>query len=126
MLPIALGYVVLIASFTLTLDAMGLTRGGWFSMFSIALLVLNVVVVAVLLWWLDRGKMISPSSARVGGADLARLRARGLEISRRALSAQQRAAAQPSVRHDAALQHAILDNAAMTPETTALQAGGTD
>ena len=32
MLPIALGYIVLIASFTLALDAMGLTRGGWFSM----------------------------------------------------------------------------------------------
>ncbi|MBC8086194.1 MAG: NADH-quinone oxidoreductase subunit NuoH [Phycisphaerae bacterium] len=86
MLPIALGYVVLIASFTLALDAMGLTRGGWFSMFSLALLALNVAVVAGLLMWLDKGKMISPASARVGGADLARLRARGLDTSRRALA----------------------------------------
>ena len=86
MLPIALGYVVLIASYTLALDAMGLARG---PLFGLALLGLNVVVVAVLLLWLDRGKMISPASARVGGADLARLRARGLELSRLALAEQQ-------------------------------------
>ena len=86
MLPIALGYVVLIASYTLALDAMGLARG---PLFGLALLGLNVVVVAILLLWLDKGKMISPASARVGGADLARLRARGLELSRRALAEQQ-------------------------------------
>ena len=86
MLPIALGYVVLIASYTLALDYVGLARG---PLFGLALLALNVVVVAVLLMWLDKGKMISPASARVGGADLARLRARGLDKSRRALAAQQ-------------------------------------
>ena len=88
MLPVALGYVVLIASYTLALDAMGLARG---PLFGLALLALNVVVVAVLLLWLDKGKMISPASARVGGSDLARLRARGLELSRRALAEQKRA-----------------------------------
>lgn len=83
MLPIALGYVVLIASYTLALDAIGVARG---PLFGLALLGLNVVVIAVLLMWLDKGKMISPASARVGGADLARLRARGLDMSRRALA----------------------------------------
>lgn len=89
MLPVTLGYVVLIAAYTLALDAAGLARG---PMFGLALLALNVVVVFVLLRWLDRGKMISPSSVRVGGADLAKLRARGLELSRRALAKQQAAA----------------------------------
>lgn len=86
MLPVALGYIVLIASYTLALDALGVARG---PIFALALLALNVVVVAGLLIWLDKGKMISPASARVGGADLARLRARGLETARRALAAQQ-------------------------------------
>jgi NADH-quinone oxidoreductase subunit H len=90
MLPVAIGYVVLIACFTLGLDFMGISRG---PVFGLALLALNVVVVAILLMWLDKGKMISPASARIGGADLARLRARGLDMSRRALAAQ--AAAQP-------------------------------
>lgn len=88
MLPVALGYIVLIASYTLALDAFGLARGPLFGM---ALLALNVVLVAVLLFWFDRGRMISPATARVGGADLARMRARGLEASRRALATQQAA-----------------------------------
>ncbi len=97
MLPVALGYVVLIASFTLALDAIGLTRGGWFSMFSLALLALNVAVVTGLLMWLDRGKMLSPAGTRVRGADLARLRARGLDRSRRALAAEREASRQAVV-----------------------------
>ena len=83
MLPIALGYIVVIASATLGLDMLGVTRG---PMFSLALLGMNVVIIAVLLAWLDRGKLISPSSARVGPTDLARLRARGLDLSRRQLA----------------------------------------
>ena len=86
MLPVALAYVVVIASFTLALDAAGLSRG---PLFGLALFALNVVIVVLLLRWLDRGKMISPASARVGGADLARLRARGLAVSRRELAEQQ-------------------------------------
>ena len=85
MLPVALAYVVVIAAFTLALDAAGLSRGHWFGA---ALLVLNIVIVAFLLRWLDRGKMISPASGRVVGADLARLRARGLALSRSALAEQ--------------------------------------
>jgi len=83
MLPIALAYIVIIASATLGLDAMGISRG---PTFSLALLAMNVVLIAILLLWLDRGKIISPSSARVGPADLERLRARGLDLSRRKLA----------------------------------------
>jgi NADH-quinone oxidoreductase subunit H len=75
MLPVALGYIMLIAAASLVLDALGIARG---PLFSLALLGLNIVVIAILLRWLDRGKLISPASARVGAHDLARMRARGV------------------------------------------------
>jgi len=86
MLPVALGYIIVIAAATLGLDALGMSRG---PMFSLALLAMNVVIIAILLAWLDRGKLISPSSARVAPTDLARLRARGLDLSRTRLAAEQ-------------------------------------
>lgn len=76
MLPLALGYIVLIAGVTLALDAAGISRG---PLFTLALLALNIILIAVLLRWLDRGKLISPSSARVGSRELTRMRARGSE-----------------------------------------------
>ena len=89
MLPIALSYIVVIAAATLGLDMLGVARG---PMFSLALLAMNIVIIAALLAWLDKGKLISPSSARVGPTDLARLRARGLDLSRRELASQREAA----------------------------------
>ncbi len=85
MLPIALGYIVVIAAATLGLDMLGVARG---PMFSLALLGMNIVIIVVLLAWLDKGKLISPASARVGPTDLERLRARGLDLSRRQLASQ--------------------------------------
>ncbi len=85
MLPVALAYIVIIAVASLGLDALGVTRG---PLFTLALLGLNVVLIAILLAWLDRGKLISPASARVAPTDLERLRARGLDLSRRKLAAQ--------------------------------------
>jgi NADH-quinone oxidoreductase subunit H len=85
MLPIALGYIVVIAAATLLLDMAGIARG---PLFSLALLALNAVIIFILLAWLDRGKLISPASARVGPTDLERLRARGLDLSRRQLATQ--------------------------------------
>jgi NADH-quinone oxidoreductase subunit H len=58
----------------LALDAAGVARG---PLFSLALLAMNIVLIAGLLRWLDRGKLISPASARLGATDLSRLRARG-------------------------------------------------
>ena len=80
MLPLALAYIVIIAGATLGLDAAGVARG---PLFSLALLGLNIVLIAILLRWLDRGKLISPASARVGPADLTRLRAPGLPATAR-------------------------------------------
>ena len=74
MLPVALGYIVVVAGATLALDAAGVARG---PLFSLALLAMNIVLIAGLLRWLDRGKLISPASARLGATDLSRLRARG-------------------------------------------------
>ena len=113
MLPIALGYIVVIAAATLGLDMLGVARG---PMFSLALLGMNIVIIAVLLAWLDRGKLISPSSARVGPTDLARLRARGLDLSRRQL------ALQPEVS-GAGLPAPV---AATLPVTSTSIAGGVD
>ena len=113
MLPIALGYIVVIASATLGLDMLGVARG---PMFSLALLGMNVVIIAVLLAWLDRGKLISPSSARVGPTDLARLRARGLDLSRRQLALQQ----------DVSGAELPAPVATTLPATSTLIAGGVD
>jgi NADH-quinone oxidoreductase subunit H len=85
MLPIALGYIVVIAAATLGLDMLGVDRG---PMFSLALLGMNIVLIVILLAWLDKGKLISPASARVGPTELERLRARGLDLSRRQLASQ--------------------------------------
>ncbi len=113
MLPIALGYIVVIAAATLGLDLLGVARG---PTFSLALLGMNIVIIAVLLAWLDRGKLISPASARVGPTDLERLRARGLDLSRRQLASQR----QGSV---SAQRHPLT---AALPVTTTLIAEGGD
>ena len=76
MLPVALAYIVIIASVTLGLDALGLARGMYFSL---SLLAMNIVLLFVLFGWLDRGRLISPASPRVGTSELVRLRARGIE-----------------------------------------------
>jgi len=107
MLPIALAYIVVIAAATLGLDALGVTRG---PLFSLALFALNVVIITVLLRWLDRGKLISPASARVGPTDLERLRARGLDLSRRTLAAERAKAhtAQPRLVAEVATPEPVL------------------
>lgn len=73
MLPLALAYIIVIASATLALDFMGVTRG---LPFTLSLLVLNMVLTAFLLWWGDKGKLLSPASARLSQVELARRRAR--------------------------------------------------
>jgi NADH-quinone oxidoreductase subunit H len=83
MLPVILGYIVLVAGATLALDAAGITRG---PLFTLALFALNVAVLALLLRWLDRGRLISPASARLDPADLARRRARAAALAARRLA----------------------------------------
>lgn len=73
MLPVALGYILLIAIATLALDAAGVSRG---TPFTASLFAINVVLTVLLLWWGDKGKLVSPASARLDAAQLAKLRAR--------------------------------------------------
>jgi NADH-quinone oxidoreductase subunit H len=111
MLPVALGYILVVASASLVLDALGVART---PIFSLALFGLNVVIIALLLRWLDRGKLISPASARIGAHELERLRARGLEYSRRQLAAQQQLAQRRLAVSTAARQPALAAPGAQT------------
>jgi NADH-quinone oxidoreductase subunit H len=73
LLPLSLAYIVTIAGLVLALDAAGIARG-W--MFGAALFGANIVLMLLVVLWLDRGRIISPATTRVGGTDLGRLRAR--------------------------------------------------
>ena len=73
MLPLALGYIVAIASLIITLQFLGFAQGSW--PFHLGLAMLNVVAVIVLFMILDRGRIISPASSRLDQRDIARLRA---------------------------------------------------
>lgn len=75
MLPLALGYILVIAAATLALDAMGISRG---VPFSLCLLVLNLLLGAVLLWWGDKGRLLSPASAKLDQRELVRRRSRSV------------------------------------------------
>ena len=71
MLPLALGYIIVIAATLLVLQALGVPPG-W--MQSLALFVLNLVLVVLVFFVLDRGRLVSPAASRLGAAELARLR----------------------------------------------------
>jgi NADH-quinone oxidoreductase subunit H len=70
MLPLALAYIVIIASVTLALDAAGMSRG---VAFGLVLFAVNVVLVVLLFFVLDRGRIISPASARARAEEVRRL-----------------------------------------------------
>jgi NADH-quinone oxidoreductase subunit H len=71
-LPIALVYIVVIASIVLALDAAGLERG---FVYALVLFGVNALFMGVLLFVLDRGRIVSPASGRVSDRELARMRA---------------------------------------------------
>ena len=83
MLPTALAYIVIMASVMLGLDYLGLERG---FLYSLALLGVNAVLVVVLFFVLDRGRVISPAYGRATPQQIARLRA--VTTSRSQLSPQ--------------------------------------
>jgi NADH-quinone oxidoreductase subunit H len=73
MLPLALGYIVVIAGAIVTLDALGFARGSW--PFHLGLAMLNLASVVILFMILDRGRIISPAYSRLDERDVAKLRA---------------------------------------------------
>lgn len=73
MLPLALGYIVVIAGMIVTLDALGFARGS--VPFHAGLILLNLAACVILFMILDRGRVISPASSRLDARDVAKLRA---------------------------------------------------
>ena len=73
MLPLALAYIVAIASLIIILQYLGFAQGSW--PFHLGLALLNIVAVIVLFMILDRGRIISPASSRLNQRDIAKLRA---------------------------------------------------
>jgi NADH-quinone oxidoreductase subunit H len=72
LLPTALAYIVIVAGATLGLDALGVRRGVGYGL---CLFGLNVVLLLIVFFLVDRGRIVSPASARVRSAELTRLRA---------------------------------------------------
>jgi NADH-quinone oxidoreductase subunit H len=72
MLPLALAYIVIVASVMLALDFAGLERG---ILYGLAMLGVNVVLVIITFFILDRGRIISPAYGRATPQQIARLRA---------------------------------------------------
>ena len=73
LLPLALGYIVAVATTIVTLDSLGFARGS--VPFHAGLILLNLAAVVILFLLLDRGKLISPAYSRLDRRDVARLRA---------------------------------------------------
>ncbi len=73
MLPLALGYIVAIATTVVTLDALGFARGS--IPFHTGLILLNIAAVVIIFMLLDRGRLISPAFSRLDRRDLDKLRA---------------------------------------------------
>jgi NADH-quinone oxidoreductase subunit H len=73
LLPLALGYIVAIATTIVTLDALGFARGS--VPFHAGLILLNLAAVVFLFVLLDRGRVISPAYSRLDKREVDRLRA---------------------------------------------------
>ncbi len=76
MLPLALGYIVVIASAVLTLDYLGIARG---PLFGLILFALNAVLAVGVFVGIDRGRLISPTNTRARADEVRRLRAIALQ-----------------------------------------------
>jgi NADH-quinone oxidoreductase subunit H len=72
MLPLALGYIVVIAAAILVLQVVGLAPGSW--PFTLSLLGLNIVLVVLVFGFLDRGRLISPAYSRLDPRTIEKLR----------------------------------------------------
>jgi NADH-quinone oxidoreductase subunit H len=71
LLPMTLGYIVVVAAAVLGLDMAHVPRD-WH--FALSMLALNVVIMVLVFWVLDRGRIVSPASSRISTRELERLR----------------------------------------------------
>jgi hypothetical protein len=72
MLPLALAYIIIIATVILLLETPGIGRG---AMYSSIMGAVNIALVMIVFAILDRGRVISPAYGRLEARRLARLRA---------------------------------------------------
>jgi NADH-quinone oxidoreductase subunit H len=72
MLPLALAYIVVIASVILGLDAVGIRPGALYGLYMFAV---NAGLVMLIFVMLDSGRIISPAYGRIQSRELSRLRA---------------------------------------------------
>lgn len=72
LLPMALVYITVVASLLLVLDAAQVAHTSY--AFRGAFLGMNVLVVGLVFWVLDRGRIVSPAYSRVERARIARMR----------------------------------------------------
>jgi NADH-quinone oxidoreductase subunit H len=70
LLPLALGYIILIASAVLLLQMLGIGQG---VMQTGILLVLNVAVLLAVFVLFDRGRLVSPTTSKMPDAEMRRL-----------------------------------------------------
>jgi NADH-quinone oxidoreductase subunit H len=82
LLPVALTYIVVMASAIIGLQIAGFAPASW--QYSAALFGLNILLVLLLFFVLDRGRIISPAYSRLDPRHLERLRAITTERIRRA------------------------------------------
>ena len=83
LLPISLGYIVLVAGLMLVLDAMGIGRGLLYGGIFFAV---NAVILFTVFARFDRGRVLSPAYKRASADELERLR--GISAGRAHLSTQ--------------------------------------
>jgi NADH-quinone oxidoreductase subunit H len=79
-LPLALGYIVVMAATILGLSYAGYIRGSW--QFGATLLVLNIICLAIVFLILDRGRIVSPAYSRLDRRNLEKLRQAALDRAR--------------------------------------------
>ena len=83
LLPLSLGYIIVVAGLMLALDAMGIQRGIAYAGIFLAV---NAVILFSLFSFFDRGRILSPAYGRASAEELARLR--GITAARANLSTQ--------------------------------------
>ncbi|MEO6331328.1 MAG: NADH-quinone oxidoreductase subunit NuoH [Gemmatimonadaceae bacterium] len=71
MLPLALGYIVIIAAVMLGLDASGIAYG---PLYGLALFGVNLALIMILFVMVDHGRLISPAYGRLDPRELEKLR----------------------------------------------------
>jgi NADH-quinone oxidoreductase subunit H len=84
LLPLAIAYIIIVATLVLVLDNAGLQRG---FTYGLILFAVNAVMLFILFFVLDRGRIVSPAYRGADAVELARLR--GITAARSRLTSPQ-------------------------------------